>query len=114
MTNPTKLRIPISHEEWQAQVVDLLTILGWGHLHVRRTIGRGKKWTTATNVKGWPDLYCWHPTRGFLAIELKVGRDRASPEQEAVLSELEAAGARVLVAFPHDLPRLQALLARQP
>lgn len=85
-------------------------MLGWAHLHVRRTIGRGKKWVTATNVTGWPDLYLWHPRKGFVAIELKVGADKATPEQTAVLASLAAAGARTMVAFPHQWDDVTSLL----
>lgn len=99
-----------SHAEWQQQVIDLAHMLGWGHLHVRRTVGRGKQWTTSTNLKGWPDILAWSPRGGFVAIELKVGRDKATPEQEAVLASLAAAGARTMVAYPRDLAELTALL----
>lgn len=105
--------LEVTHEEWQAQVVDLAHLLGWHHLHVRRTIGRGKKWTTSTNVVGWPDLFLWHPRRGFAAVELKVGRDTASPEQIAVLTSLRAAGARTLVAYPDDLDDVRSLLTKE-
>jgi len=91
-------------------VVQLLHTLGYQHLHVRRTIGRGKKWVTSTNRIGWPDLLGWHPRHGFVAIELKVGADKLSPEQTQVLAELAAAGARAMVAYPHDLDAVQALL----
>lgn len=86
-------------------------MLGWQHLHVRRTIGRGGKWTTSTNVIGWPDIFAWHPRRGFAGVELKVGRDKATAEQLAVLAELHAAGARTMVAYPADFDALRALLS---
>lgn len=102
--------IPLSHVDWQAQVVDLAHALGWDHLHVRRTVGRGKQWTTSTNVKGWPDLFLWHHRHGFAAIELKVGKDTATVEQQVVLAQLAAAGAAVMVAYPSDFERLQIWL----
>ena len=108
------LRAGISEAEWQEQVVQLAQTLGWHHLHVRRTVGRGRQWTTATNVAGWPDLFLWHPRRGFVAIELKVAHNNATPEQEAVLATLAAAGARTMVARPDDLDELRALLASAP
>lgn len=77
---------------------------------MRRTIGRGKKWTTSTNVKGWPDLWLWHPRHGFAGIELKVGKDTATEEQTKVLWSLERAGARTMVAYPADLEQLTQLL----
>lgn len=101
----------MTHEEWQAQVVQLAHILGWNHLHVRRTIGRGRKWTTSTNRKGWPDLFLWHDQRGFVAIELKVKPDKPKPEQLEVLDELARAGARTMVAYPDDLDEVQAILS---
>lgn len=104
----------ITHVEWQEQVVQLSHLLGWNHLHVRRTIGRGKKWTTSTNVKGWPDLFMWHPNRGFFAVELKVGKDEATDEQVAVLASLGAAGARTAVWYPHDLEVAQRRLRLTP
>lgn len=106
--------IPISEAEWQAQVVELARYLGWKHLHVRRSIGKGKRWTTATNVDGWPDLFLWHPTRGFVALELKVGGRSATPEQKEVLRSLEAAGARAFIAYPVDLDSVTRILSTAP
>ena len=100
------------HDEWQQQVIDLAHALGWRHLHVRRTVGRGRQWTTSTNRKGWPDLFLWHPTRGGVAaIELKTpGSPKVTAEQTEVLAELEAAGVPTLVAMPADLDAVQAFL----
>lgn len=103
-----------THEEWQGQVVDLARLMGWRVLHVRRSVGKGGRWTTATSVVGWPDLFAWHEKqRRCIAIELKVGRDKPSPEQLAVLASLEAAGVATMVARPEDLPAVQYMLARQ-
>jgi hypothetical protein len=99
-----------NHTEWQAQVVELLGWLGWKHLHVRRALGKGKKMVTPTNRDGWPDLWCWHPRLGFVAIELKAGTDLPTPDQVAVLAELRIAGAACVVAYPRDLDRLTDLL----
>lgn len=44
----------MTEADWQGQVIDLAHAYQWRHLHVRRTIGKGKKWVTATNVAGWP------------------------------------------------------------
>lgn len=104
----------MTHDEWQDQVVDLARILGWKHLHVRKSIGKGRKWTTTTNRVGWPDLFLWHPRHGFVAIELKVGRDKATPEQLEVLGELVTAGAVVAVAYPEDLDSVKAILCGRP
>lgn len=100
----------MTHEEWQQQVIEAAHLFGWRHLHVRRTVGRGKKWVTSTNVKGWPDLFLWHPKHGFAAIELKVGRDVPTDDQRDVLASLTWAGARTLVAYPDDWPAVERLL----
>lgn len=99
-----------THEAFQDVVVTTAAYTGWRHLHVRRTIGKGRRWVTATNRVGWPDLFLWHPVHGFAAIELKVGRDKPTPEQTAVLAELAAAGATALVAWPRDWERILTLL----
>lgn len=102
--------VQMNHIEFQQQVIDAAHLFGWRHLHVRRTVGRGKRWTTATNIKGWPDLWLWHTKHGFAAIELKVGNDRPTPEQLDVLASLAAAGARTLVAYPADWAKVEQLL----
>lgn len=100
----------LTHEDYQGQIVKAAHLMKWKHLHVRRTIGRGKKWVTATNRDGWPDLWLWHPQHGFLAIEVKIHPDKAKPEQLEVLAELAAAGARTLVAYPEDWDTVEAAL----
>lgn len=100
----------MTHEEHQAQVVELAHLLGWSHLHVRRSIGKGRKWITATNREGWPDLFLWHPRRGFAGIELKVKPDLPTQAQLDVLAELEAAGGATCVAYPEEFGRVQELL----
>lgn len=108
--NLSELHRPLTEAQWQQQVIDLAHALQWKHLHVRRSIGKGRKWTTATNVSGWPDLYLWHDRHGFAALELKSETGEATPEQLDVLAQLERAGARVMVARPSDLPAVQRLL----
>jgi hypothetical protein len=81
MTTPT-------HIEFQAQIVELASVCGWRHLHVRRTIGRGKRWTTATNLKGWPDLTLMRPDVGWVPAELKIPPDKATEEQAELLAYL--------------------------
>lgn len=90
---------PITEQQWQSTVVDLLGALGYRHLHVRRTVGRGRKWTTATNLVGWPDLLAWRPGR-CVAIELKSESGRATAEQLEVLASLAVAGIEGRVVRP--------------
>lgn len=111
LTEQQEAALKLTHEEWQTQAVQLLHALGWQHLHVRRTIGRGRSWTTSTNRTGWPDLFCWQPRRQrFAAIELKVAPDLPRDDQMTVLHELAMAGAATCVAYPADLDRLERML----
>lgn len=108
--------IHITEAAWQEQVTDLARLLGWQWLHVRRSLGRrgGKQgWQTTTNIKGWPDLFLWHPVHGFAALELKSQKGNPTTEQLAVLRDLSYAGARTMVARPSDIDAVQALLRGQ-
>ena len=94
------------------QVTDLATALGWEFLHVRRTKGKNG-WCTSTNIEAWPDLFLFHPRHGFAGIELKSAADHNHERlarQRAVLARLDAAGAKVLVAWPHQLDQVRAIL----
>lgn len=90
----------MTEAEFQETIVDLLRALGYGHMHVRRSIGKGRRWTTATNVP-WPDLTIWGHGR-FMVRELKVA-DRWQPGQREVLDQLRWAGVDVGVWWPSDL-----------
>lgn len=94
----------MNETEWQGQVIDLAKAYGWEHLHVRRSIGKGRKWVTATNVVGWPDLFLWNGRQQrTMAVELKSDTGTLEPEQEAVLASLTAAGIECHVWRPDDL-----------
>lgn len=104
--------LALTEADWQAQVIDLAGTLGWQHLHVRRSIGRGHRWTTTTNLPGWPDLLLWsarQPGR-HLAVELKTDTGRVTPEQERVLEQLAGAGFETFVWRPRDLDLVVATL----
>jgi hypothetical protein len=91
-------------EEFQPIVVDLAHLYGWRAMHVRRSIGKGSRWTTATSIKGWPDLFLYHPgKRRNYAVELKSETGELSPEQAIVLEELENSGVPADLWMPQDL-----------
>jgi hypothetical protein len=99
--------LDISEAEWQEQVIDLAHKLGWRHMHVRRSIGKGRRWTTATNVDGWPDLFLWSEKHHrSLFVELKSETGKLSPEQVTVLDSLTAGGAECHVWRPSHLHRV--------
>lgn len=102
----------MSEAEWQQQVVELAGLLNWRHLHVRRTIGKGHRWTTATNLKGFPDLLLWHEVQQrIIGAELKTAVGRVTAEQVEVLRSLEAAGVETYVWRPKDLTLVQEILS---
>lgn len=104
----------LTEAEWQSQVVDLAHALGWTHLHVRRSIGKGRTWQTTTNLRGWPDLFLWsHRHPGLpVAAELKTDAPSSKPtdEQLEVLDGLRAAGIRAEVWRPRDFDHVRAVL----
>jgi hypothetical protein len=100
-----------THAELQQQIIDLAHLLGWRHLHVRRSIGKGRKWVTTTNVIGWPDLLLWssrQPGR-HIAIEVKVPPDKLAEAQRSVLDDLAASGFEVHVITPDTFDTLVAV-----
>lgn len=98
------MTVTVSEQTFQAQVLELAHLLGWHHLHVRRSIGKGRQWVTATNVVGWPDLLLWHETQHrVIAAELKSTKGVVSDEQTEVLRQLTAAGLECHVWRPADL-----------
>jgi len=102
----------VTETVFQAQVVELARITGWRTMHVRRSIGKGRRWTTATSVIGWPDLTIWKPGY-FMLIELKTDTGKLSPEQTDVLTSLQAAGIDARCWRPTDWDEIQATLSRR-
>lgn len=101
-----------THTEFQQQVVDLAHAFHWRHLHVRRSMGKGRKWTTTTNLKGWPDLLLLRPDRGYVAAELKIPPDKATPEQAELLEYLATMPATVAKLWtPRDWDDIERTLA---
>lgn len=103
----------MTEAEWQASVVDLARILGWRHMHARRSIGKGSRWTTATNVTGWPDLVLWSERQQrVIFAELKTDTGKLTTEQVEVLRSLRTAGAECHVWRPAQLKDIRDILIR--
>ncbi len=106
-------RTDLTEADLQAQVVELAHILGWEVMHVRRSIGKGTRWTTATSVVGWPDLFFWR-RRDMFAAELKSAKGKLTSDQEHVLRGLGEAGLSVFVWRPEDWDQIQRVLEKGP
>jgi hypothetical protein len=112
---PLNPELKVSEELFQKQLVRAARLLGWNHMHARRSKGRNNKWTTATNVTGWPDLFLWHETQQrAIAAELKTDIGRVSHEQRAVLDSLAHAGIETYVWRPRDWDQVLATLKAVP
>ena len=102
---------PMSEATWQEQLLDLAHFLGWKHMFVRKSIGKGKKWTTATNVKGWLDLTLWHERQQrVMFVELKSESGEPTPEQLAMMASWTKAGQENYLWYPSDLETAKAIL----
>lgn len=103
----------LTEGDFQAQIIELAHILGWEVLHVRRSIGKGQKWVTATSIVGWPDLFCYR-RRQMFAAELKSAKGKVTDEQTHVLHGLGEAGLSVFVWRPDDWDQIQRVLEKGP
>jgi VRR-NUC domain len=109
MAGPRTADAVLSEEQFQAQVVELARMMRWRTMHVRRTIGKGRKWTTGTSVNGWPDLTLWRPGQ-FLMVECKTDIGKVTDEQLEILHSLHAAGVDARIWRPRDWDEVQATL----
>ena len=80
----------ISEASFTTQVIDLLHQYRWRCVHIRHAQVREGKWIThgSGDIAGWPDVFCVRGPRA-LALELKIGRNKAT---EAQLDWLNALG----------------------
>jgi hypothetical protein len=104
--------VPMTEAELQTSVVELARLTGWRCLHVRRSIGKGRRWQTTTSIVGWPDLFLWRPERR-IAAELKSDDGRVTSDQQDVLDSLEAAGIETYVWRPGSMDDIARTLNRR-
>lgn len=92
----------IREDEWQQTVVELAQLLGYRVAHFRAARTR-KGWRTpvAADGAGFPDLVLVRHGR-LVVAELKSNSGRVTPEQQAWLDALTAAGVEAHVWRPRD------------
>ena len=92
-------------------VIDLAKVNGWLTAHFRPAMTRAGKWITAVqgDGKGFPDLVLVRGTRLIFA-ELKVGKNKPTPEQFEWLARLMGAGAECYVWRPEQWDEIVARL----
>jgi hypothetical protein len=109
----TTTRLPaLSEAQWQQRVADLADVRGWLWMHLRpaRTTQGWRTPISGPLGAGWPDLLLCRGPR-LVALELKSARGRVTPQQEAVLAALAAAGVETHVARPSEWDTVQEVLA---
>lgn len=101
----------ITEAAFTKQVLDLARVFGWRSAHFRpaRTANGGWRTAVSGDGVGWPDLVL---CRGavILVAELKVGRGKATPEQQAWLAAFRAAGVPAFEWRPEDWEAIEAVL----
>lgn len=107
----------MSEAQLTSAVLQLLDVLSWRAMHTRtaRTV-RG--WATplqGPTAVGWPDIIAVRGDR-IIAAELKVRRNRLTPEQTAWLEALAAAGVEAHIWTDTDWHdgTIEAVLRRRP
>lgn len=88
----------MTEAELQSAVLELLHLLGYRAMHTRPARTRSG-WRTplqGPTSPGWPDVFAVKGSRA-IAAELKVGRNKPTPEQTAWLEALAAAGIETFV-----------------
>lgn len=110
-TLPLLLSDAIPEREFLRVVVDAARLWGWRVHHTRPALARGGRWLTPIQGDaGLPDLILLRPPRCIVA-ELKVGRNKPTPEQQAWLSDFaQIPSIEVYVWRPSDWEHIVDLL----
>lgn len=105
MTSP---HLEPTETQFTTQILEALELFGWRAIHFRaaRTIHGWR--TPLQGDKGWPDIFATRNTRA-LAAELKVGKKKPDPDQQAWLDALEQTGVEVFVWRPPIDPIVELL-----
>lgn len=96
-------RNPTPEKAFQDTVDGLLRMFGCVTKHDYPLLTKHGVYRTGTTLRGWPDLFAFHPRRWVLAIEVKAEHGVLDPEQLACLSLFaEIPCARAWVVSPVD------------
>ena len=102
----------ITEAQFQRMVLELAKLWGWRTSHFRPGLTKSGRWRTAVagDGVGVPDLILLR--RGELIVaELKVGRNKPTPEQEGWLADWRLVpGAKVFVWYPRDWALIEEVL----
>ncbi len=100
-----------SEAEFTSQVIEWARRMGWRVAHFRPGMNQRGKWMTAVqgDGAGFPDLILIRGCRCIVA-ELKVGKNKTTPEQDVWLASFKAANIQAFVWTPDDWSTIRAEL----
>jgi hypothetical protein len=110
LAKATRTKLPkMTERQWQERVIEYAQGRGWKVAHFRAVRVHRKDGSVhhetpvAADGKGFPDLILVHKAFGkVVAAELKVGKNKTSPEQDNWLDHFAAALVPTFVWFPSD------------
>jgi len=107
------IRVPLTEAQFQKQVTDLATRLGWSWLHIERMGNDQGRWRTPTSGPlgtGWPDLVLIR--RGSLIFaELKAEGKYLTEPQKQVRNLLDYTVHPYYVWRPSDFNQVLEVLS---
>lgn len=93
----------MTEREWQAQVCELATLLGWSWYHTH---------DSRRSPAGFPDLVLWRDRVIF--AELKTDTGRLTPDQNVFrMQMLRQSSVEYFVWRPRDFDHVKAVLERR-
>lgn len=108
---PARMTIPLTEAQFQRQVTDLATRLGWSWLHIERMGNDRGRWRTPVSGPlgiGWPDLVLIRRS-SLIWAELKAQGKQLTEDQKKVAIPLGGVG-RYYVWRPSDFPQIVEVL----
>ena len=92
----------MSEQDFQQQVIDLATRLGYAHFHT---------FDARRSDPGWPDLVLAHREKGrVIFAECKRDTEKTTPAQDAWLETLAWCDEEVYIFRPRDLDEIVDIL----
>lgn len=107
-----EVKLPsITENQFLKQVLQLAKLRGWRTCHFRPAMNKRGQWMTAVqgDGAGWPDIILVRPPR-ILAVELKVGKNKTTPEQDVWLEQLSKCGIYAAVWRPEMWETIETIL----
>lgn len=100
-----------SEAEFQRAFLALAKTFGWLTAHFRASKNAAGRWQTAVqgDGAGFPDTILVRGKR-LIAAELKVGKNKTTPEQDEWLEAFKGTGAETFVWYPADWSTIEETL----